>query len=123
MIDLVGVKRVEKLWGYEEWLVNSELYCAKRLVIYPGRESSIHYHKVKQETFCVVSGIVRLQQWEKNLDDFPSDETLIKDDQRTIMPKTPHRFSAVGYNNAVILEVSTHHDDADVVRIAESRLL
>jgi mannose-6-phosphate isomerase-like protein (cupin superfamily) len=107
---------VKKAWGSEKWLVNEPEYCAKILCINPGFRCSLHYHKIKKETFIVQSGVVRLEQ--RGVRGEEIDETLIEGDTRTIMPKTPHRFSS--FNGATILEISTHHDDADVVRLTDS---
>jgi len=52
------IKKVKKIWGSEEWLVNNELYCCKILNLKKGYRCSIHYHKDKDETFYVLKGIV-----------------------------------------------------------------
>ena len=109
-------KIVRKVWGYENILVNEPEYCCKELHIYAKKKCSLHYHKRKKETFVVQSGLVRLEQ--RDLRDAPIDELLKVGEQRTIMPMTPHRFSST--YGAVLLEVSTRHDDADVVRIEPS---
>lgn len=107
---------VAKAWGYEVWLVNEPEYCAKRLRLFSGRKCSLHYHKVKKETFIVESGLVKLEH--KDPRGFPLDELLKAGESRTILPNTPHRFSSI--RGAWILEVSTHHSDEDVVRIEPS---
>ncbi len=111
------MKIVQKVWGTEIWLVNEPEYCAKHLIITPGYQCSLHLHPVKKETFVVESGIVKLEQ--RDVRGVPIVEFLVADDSRTIMPKTPHRFSSE--YGAVILEVSTHHEDSDVIRLEDSR--
>lgn len=108
--------RVDKTWGYEEIYCNEPEYCAKRLVISPGKKCSLHYHNIKKETFFVKHGHVFLEQ--RDVRDLPINETLFPGDQRTIQPKTPHRFSSKF--GATILEISTHHSDDDVVRTEPS---
>lgn len=110
------INRVEKAWGVERWLVNEAEYCAKLLEINPGYQCSLHYHLAKKETFIVLKGRVLLEQ--RDIRGIPFDELLFPNDSRTIWPKTPHRFSSE--QGAEILEVSTHHEDSDVVRIVES---
>lgn len=107
---------VEKVWGGEFVLVNEPEYCAKELVIAANRRCSLHRHHTKKETFIVKSGVIWLEQSDVrgNL----INEWLKPGDQRTIEPGTLHRFSSV--SGGVILEVSTHHDDADVVRLEPS---
>ena len=49
---------IEKVWGTEEVVVNDleAGYCGKVLRIRPGKQSSLHYHKVKVETFLAIAG-------------------------------------------------------------------
>ena len=107
---------VRKAWGYENVLVSESEYTLKELHIYAKKKCSLHYHEKKKETFVVQSGLVRLEQ--RDVRSQPIDELLKPGEQRTIMPKTPHRFSSI--YGAVMLEVSTRHEDADVVRLEPS---
>jgi len=50
------LKIVPKGWGYEVHIANSELYCGKQLHFIKGRHCSVHYHKLKDETFFLASG-------------------------------------------------------------------
>ena len=54
---------VEKSWGSETWLANSALYCGKDLFIKKGKWISLHYHKLKTETFYV-QGRIQLVYYE-----------------------------------------------------------
>lgn len=109
-------KTVEKVWGREVWLTNTPLYCLKQLHVNPGYRCSLHYHEAKDETFVVGSGAGFLQL----RDDL---YRLREGDVVHVPPRTPHRFFAEGSDPLVLLEVSTHHDDADVVRLRESEPL
>lgn len=106
-------KLVDKLWGSEEWIVNSPLYCGKILTLRPGFQSSLHYHPVKTETFYVDRGRVLLEL---------GDDTfrLQEGNSITILPTIPHRFHTTS-TYARVFEFSTEHSDTDVVRIEESR--
>ncbi len=90
IIDQPVIKFVQKGWGFEKWIVNSEKYCGKLLYIVKGKKCSLHYHDLKDETFFIHSGKVRL---------FYSDnlEEVIKD--IGIMNK----FGAQGRLDAVVL--------------------
>ena len=113
-------KIVEKLWGREYWIVNSDLYCLKFLKVNPGFQCSIHAHKLKDETFVGYSGTLQLNLHRANgelYQVFPIEPGY----QRHILPGTYHSFIAV--NVCFVMEVSTFHSDADVVRIQESRKL
>lgn len=117
--NLLIHRKVEKLWGTELWIVNTDTHCFKVLELNPGYQCSLHYHKIKDETFIVYRGEIVLEQ--RDVRGFPFEEILECGDQRHIAPKTPHRFRAI--ERALVFEISTHHDDADVVRIEESRKL
>ncbi len=109
------IKRVEKAWGSEVWIVNCEEYCGKLLYLTKDAESSLHYHPKKKETFYCLQGQVGLQVNDRGYQLNPFARP------KTIMPGEKHQF--LGITDAVIMEISTHHDDKDVVRITESRLL
>lgn len=113
------MQTVKKVWGWEEIFVNEPEYCGKLLHVTPGYQCSLHYHKNKKETFSVLEGSVLLEQ--RDIRGIPFEEKLYPGDSRTIMPGTQHRFQSatMGYS-AIILEVSTHHEDSDSYRIVES---
>lgn len=111
--------RTEKLWGWEDEVVNTPAYCGKVLHLEPGYVSSLHYHNKKDETFLCVEGVVGVEiggqirvlmamggSW----------------DSLRVMPRTPHRFWAIG-GPARLVEFSTHHSDGDVERLEESRVM
>ncbi|MDO8659561.1 MAG: cupin domain-containing protein [Candidatus Parcubacteria bacterium] len=50
------VKFVPKGWGFEKWVDNRAEYCGKLLYFVKGRKCSLHYHKLKTETFYVHQG-------------------------------------------------------------------
>lgn len=102
------MKIVHKEWGHEIWVVNEDKYCMKYLIIDPGKQCSLHYHPIKKETFYVEEGVVHVQV-SHLIGDFK------EGGQVTIDPRTPHRFGSE--DGARIIEISTHHEDDDVVRL------
>ena len=106
---------VEKKWGEEIWLVNNDLYCAKLLCLEENWECSYHCHPKKQETFMCIEGYVTLNIEGKDYALYPFTRA------KTIFPGEKHKFR--GMTSAVILEVSSHHEDDDVIRFSESRCL
>ena len=106
------IKKVKKLWGSEEWLVNNELYCAKFLNLKKGFQCSLHYHKVKDETFYILEGTIELQVEGRYF-------KLLTGMERRIRPFEAHRFKALS-QKAKMLEVSSHHDDEDSYRLEKS---
>jgi D-lyxose ketol-isomerase len=110
---------ITKLWGAEEVLTNSDLYCAKILHIRNGYQSSLHYHSVKDETFFALAGHIAVEY-------FPVGgvrcQTILSGKRRDglhLPPGTAHRFWSMA-GDAMLLEVSTFHSDTDVTRIEES---
>lgn len=112
------LKRVDKVWGRERWITNTELYCAKILDISCGGCSSLHYHQVKDETFHILDGNCFLLLDNRLLTLGPGATIRIK-------PMVPHRFYCTldMTLGCKVLEISTHHNDTDVVRLEESKRL
>ena len=93
--------------------VNTDRYCAKELVLYPGQTCPEHRHPPfegtpgKEETFRCRRGLVTLHVDGREL-------VLRPGEQFTIPPDTLHSFTA-GPDGAVISEFSsTSRDDLDV---------
>ena len=105
-------KIVSKTWGGELWIVNCDEYCGKLLYVKKGSVSSYHYHPRKKETFYSLEGVVALTIESKDYMMNPFSRP------KTIEPGARHSFT--GISDAVILEISTHHEDDDVVRLTES---
>jgi len=83
-------KEVSKVWGLDK-----------------GKRCSLYYHKNKDETFYVESGIVLME--------IKGKEKIMKQgDVARIKQGVKHRFS--GLENSVIIEISTHHEDKDSCR-------
>ena len=58
------VKFVPKGWGFEKIIVNNTLYCGKLLYVIKDMRGSIHYHKIKNESFYVHSGHVEVRYYD-----------------------------------------------------------
>ena len=53
------VQIVPKGWGREVWIANNDLYCGKILEIRRGKRCSLHFHKLKTESFYLRVGRLR----------------------------------------------------------------
>lgn len=106
---------VPKGWGNELWICNGEKYCGKILTFNPNKKCSIHYHLVKDEVLFIDSGAVEMVYfW--NEGDEKSSLTLTQGMSFHVSPGLRHQMIA-GDDGAKIIEFSTHHDDADSIRI------
>jgi hypothetical protein len=107
-----SIQEVPRKWGKELWIVNCDEYCSKLLFVPKGAFSEYHYHNKKKETFYCLKGQVELTVSGKDriLDQFSKPVT--------VMPTEPHIFT--GCSNAILLEISTHHSDDDVVFLSEA---
>jgi mannose-6-phosphate isomerase len=102
---------VNKPWGREEiWAEVNGKYLGKFLVIAPGKRLSLQHHEEKDETICVMSGVLTIEV----RDPIRMVGTLFPGDVMRITPGTRHRFSALD-TEVRLAEVSTYHPD-DVVR-------
>lgn len=52
---------VPKGWGREVWIANGERYCGKILEIQKGKKCSLHFHKLKDESFYLRAGRLLLK--------------------------------------------------------------
>ena len=109
-----NLKEVKKVWGKEVWIVNLDKYCGKLLYLDKGATCSLHWHPIKQETFYALSGQVGLTIEGKDymLNPFSRPKTINRGQE--------HQFTGLS-DDIVILEISTHHEDNDVIRITESQ--
>jgi|WetSurMetagenome_2_1015567.scaffolds.fasta_scaffold19622_3 D-lyxose ketol-isomerase len=107
------------LWGSEEWIVNNDRYCGKILYLEPGSLSSLHFHPVKDETFLCIKGMVGVQIFRDGKEVIHVLRGWARD-AVNLEHNTPHRFWAME-SDAVVVEFSSYHSDADVVRLEESR--
>ena len=108
-------KIVQKQWGHEEWIINTEKYCGKKLVFKKGYSCSLHFHKIKDETFYLISGIVIIELKDKEA---ISSRVMTPGDSQRILPEVHHRVIAL--ENSEIIEFSTFHVEEDSYRITLS---
>ena len=103
---------VEKLWGWEEWIVNNEKYCGKKLVFKQGYRCSLHFHKIKEESFYVLAGTIYLEL-ESNGN--KTARIMHAGDVEHISIGVIHRITAL--TDAEVMEFSTQHFDEDSHRV------
>ncbi len=106
--------RVDKPWGYEFIWAHTDRYAGKLLHIERGEQLSFQYHERKDETICVLSGLLAL---EVATADGPRQTLHLTPGQSFRIPVTlRHRLTAV--ETCDVLEVSSPELD-DVVRLED----
>ena len=116
--DVSKPARHPKGWGYEDWIANSKDYCGKVLHFNKGKRCSIHFHKIKDETFYLLSGRLEIK-----LSDSESEyakgkiKTIImeKGDVLHIWLGRVHQMKAIEESD--LIEISTQHFEEDSYRI------
>jgi mannose-6-phosphate isomerase-like protein (cupin superfamily) len=103
-----------KGWGREVWIANNPLYCGKILEISKGKRCSLHFHKLKTESFFLRSG--KLRVFIKEAEDKPIEEFVLSPgDCMDINPGLIHQMLAL--EDSELFEFSTQHFDTDSHRL------
>ena len=109
--------KVEKGWGYEIIWATNDLYCGKILVFdKAGKKMSMHFHKVKHESWLVNQGRFKLRYLDTQTAT-PMEVEIKAGDTWTNTPLMPHQLEALE-DNSSITEVSTPASIEDNYRIA-----
>jgi len=109
------MERHLKGWGEEIWIVNISLYCGKKLILKEGKKCSIHYHRKKDETFYIQSGIVLMNLYPEGYPGPKKRIIMTAGHSLHIKPGLIHRF--LGLKDSVIFEFSTQHFENDTIRL------
>lgn len=104
---------VDKPWGHELIWAHTERYVGKILHINKGESLSYQYHRVKDETIQLLSGVMEM---DLETNGVQTKVSLKPGDCLHIVPGMKHRMTAVEVCD--VLEVSTPELD-DVVRLED----
>jgi len=109
---------VEKRWGHELWITNTERYCGKILHINNGSQCSFHYHKIKDEVLFIHSGTCHFRVYDPEVHVVGEEVhlTLKAGDAFYVRPGVIHQMTAVD-GDVEIFEISTQHFDSDSYRV------
>ncbi len=109
------VRIVPKGWGREVWIANGDLYCGKILEIKRGKRCSLHFHKLKSESFYLRSGRLKVRVKEspeaETIEEFELGAGQCMDVPRGLV----HQMEAL--EDAELFEFSTQHFDSDSYRL------
>jgi mannose-6-phosphate isomerase-like protein (cupin superfamily) len=109
------VKIVPKGWGREVWIANGDLYCGKILEIRKGKRCSLHFHKIKTESFYLRVGRLRVRVKESPESEVVEEFELQAGECMDIPIGLVHQMEAL--EDAELYEFSTQHFDSDSHRI------
>ncbi|MGH7002169.1 MAG: cupin domain-containing protein, partial [Stellaceae bacterium] len=108
---------VKKGWGSELWLANGELYCGKILRFDQGKKCSLHYHKLKTETFYLHTGRLKLRL-KASPEAAVIEELVLEAGQcMDIPPGLVHQMEAL--EPSELFEFSTQHFEEDSHRLVK----
>lgn len=107
------MRLVEKPWGYEQIWAETDRYAGKFLFIRSGERLSRQYHEVKDETICVLDGILTVEIGTEPINAI----ALGRGEHYHVQPGTVHRFCA-DMGDVRLVEVSTAELN-DVIRLED----
>ena len=107
------MKKVNKGWGHELWIVNKKEYCGKLLFFNKGKICSFHRHELKDETFYLQSGCILLRYSDD--DNYKHEKILNPGDSFYVYPGLRHSMEAL--TDSELFEFSTQHFDEYSYRI------
>jgi quercetin dioxygenase-like cupin family protein len=103
----------KKGWGSEQVIYNARGYCGKLMDLKKGKQCSMHFHVLKQESFLVLSGKIEFESIDKFGD--VKHETLESGDTVHIERFASHRFT--GVEDSQFVEFSTEDCPSDSYRV------
>jgi len=104
---------VKKGWGYELWAINLG-YCGKVLFFERGKKCSWHKHKIKDEAFFLIEGLLYIRFSED--DDLENAEEVIMHPGDCFHVSTGLYHQMEGIEDSKLLEFSTTHREDDSYR-------
>lgn len=108
------MKEVLKGWGREEIWADEIDYCGKLLIFHAGGTCSMHFHRAKDETWLVQSGLFKVEWIDTKTAKLHSRHLRPGETWRN-PPLLPHRLCCE--EPGTIIEVSTYDDPDDNYRV------
>jgi mannose-6-phosphate isomerase-like protein (cupin superfamily) len=104
-----------KRWGREIWIANNSLYCGKILEIRKAHKCSLHFHKLKTESFYLRSGRLRVRIKDSADSDVIDEFEMGPGQCMDVPPGVVHQMEAL--EDAELIEFSTQHFNSDSHRL------
>jgi mannose-6-phosphate isomerase len=99
---------VEKPWGKVVTYALNQPSSVRVITVEPGQETSVHYHRMRDETWVVLDRGLEVEIGDRSVGARPGEEFVIPAEE-------PHRIRCVGAEPGRILEVAygyTSEDDS-----------
>jgi mannose-6-phosphate isomerase-like protein (cupin superfamily) len=106
-----------KGWGREVWLANNELYCGKILEINRGKRGSLHFHKLKTQSFFLRAGRLKATIQASAEAEEIEQIVLSAGECMDIPPGLVRQMEAL--EDTELYEFSTQHFDSDSHRLVK----
>jgi mannose-6-phosphate isomerase-like protein (cupin superfamily) len=106
-----------KGWGREIWIANNSLYCGKILEIGKARKCSLHFHKLKTESFYLRSGRLKVRIKESADSEVIDEFEMAPGQCLDVPPGLVQQMEAL--EDAELLEFSTQHFHSDSHRLID----
>jgi len=107
---------VDKGWGSELIWATNDKYCGKFLRFNAGAKFSMHFHREKDETWYVLSGVFKVV-WIDTKDATHHEKYLLEGDTWHNPPLLPHQV--ICEKEGTLIEVSTADSVEDNYRVAK----
>ncbi len=106
-----------KGWGREVWIANNDRYCGKILEIRRGKRLSLHFHKLKTETFFLRAGKLKVRVKESAQADSVEEFVLNAGECMDVPIGLVHQMEAL--EDSELFEFSNQHFDTDSYRLVK----
>jgi mannose-6-phosphate isomerase-like protein (cupin superfamily) len=106
-----------KGWGREVWIANNTWYCGKILDIRKGKRCSLHFHKLKSESFYLRSGRLHIRLKDSAETETIHEFELYEGECMDIPPGLVHQMEAL--EDSELYEFSTQHFESDSYRLVK----
>jgi len=123
-LNLITIPTVRRPWGKEIWWANTDKYCLKSLVVMPGESLPVHMHYEKDEIIMLdwhgkeyadIDNPPYLMIFDKEKREPCKASLRLHGDQIRIPKRTFHSFVNTTMDTIELIEVSTTHEESDVM--------